>query len=338
MKLVTVSDFAEMIKKHTMEQFLLDLIEYLKVDFGNWENFDKSSRYAAHVVGGMQELMPTLDDKYFTFKFVNCHPENPKIGKQTVVATGQLSEIKYGYPLMFSEMTVLTALRTAAVSALANEYLARKDSSVLTLIGTGAQSEFQAIATRLVLPIKTIRYFDTDPLAMDKFERNMDGKGFKLIRCKSHKEACEGADIITVCTACKQHVVVIKDEWVKPGMHINGLGGDCVGKTELERDILFRGKVIVEYTEQSMMEGDIQQLTQEEVNQVLHAEMWEIILGNKSGRETAEEVTIFDSVGFAIEDFAGLRLTYDLVNKYGLGEDIEMTPSITDPKDLISIL
>lgn len=338
MKLITVQDLSMLVKKHGFDNFLNDLIDYLKQDFVRWSEFDKSPRYAAHVPGGVLELMPTADKKYFAYKCVNGHPANPFEGKQTVVATGQLSEIKYGYPLLISEMTVLTGLRTAATAVMASSYLSREDSSVLALVGTGAQSEFQACALKLVRPIKTIRYFDTDPLAMDKFEQNMKDKGFELIRCTDAKEACTGADIITVCTACKGHVVVIENDWVKPGMHVNGLGGDCPGKTELDKNILFRGKVVVEYTEQSMIEGDIQQLTPDEVGQVLHAELWEIINGSKKGRETADEVTIFDSVGFAVEDFSVLRLTYDLAEKYGIGHDVDMVPPIADPKNLISVL
>jgi ornithine cyclodeaminase len=338
MKLITVQDLALIVKQHGFDNFLTDLIQYLKDDFVRWAEFDKSPRYAAHVPGGVLELMPTADKQYFAYKCVNGHPANPFEGKQTVVATGQLNEIKYGYPLLISEMTTLTGLRTAATSAMASAYLSRTDSSVLALIGTGAQSEFQARALRLVRPIKTIRYFDTDPAAMDKFERNMNGLGFELIRCNSAQEACEGVDIITVCTACKNHVVVIENSWVKAGMHINGLGGDCPGKTELDKDILFRGKVVVEYTEQSMIEGDIQQLSIEEVEKVLHAELWEIIKGDQTGRETAEEVTIFDGVGFAVEDFSVLRLTHDLAHKYGIGHDVDMVPPISDPKNLISVL
>ncbi len=338
MKLITVQDLAKIVKTHGFDNFQKDLIQYLKEDFVRWSEFDKSPRYAAHVPGGVLELMPTADKKYFSYKCVNGHPANPFEGKQTVVATGQLSEIKYGYPILLSEMTTLTGLRTAATSVMASDYLSRKDSKTLALIGTGAQSEFQARTLKLVRPIQTIRYFDTDPLAMDKFAQNMKSHGFELIRCESAEEACNGADIITVCTACKNHVVVIDNEWVKSGVHINGLGGDCPGKTELDYKILFRGKVIVEYTEQSMVEGDIQQLSPEEVKQVLHAELWEVINGSKKGRETAEEITIFDSVGFAVEDFSALRLTHDLAHKYGIGHDVDMVPPITDPKNLISVL
>ena len=338
MKLITVQDLAQIVKTHGFDNFLKDLIQYLKDDFVRWSEFDKSPRYAAHVPGGVLELMPTADKEYFSYKCVNGHPANPFAGKQTVVATGQLSEIKYGYPILLSEMTTLTGLRTAATAVMVSDYMSRKDSATLALIGTGAQSEFQARALKLVRPIQTIRYFDTDALAMDKFERNMANKGFTLIRCDSAQDACTGADIITVCTACKGHVVVIANDWVKPGVHINGLGGDCPGKTELDKNLLFRGKVVVEYTEQSMIEGDIQQLTPDEVKQVLHAELWEIINGNKSARETAEEVTIFDGVGFAIEDFSVLRLTHDLAHKYAIGHDVDMIPPIKEKKNLISVL
>ena len=338
MKIVSVQDMSNIVKKHGFDAFIRDLVDYTKEDFIRWNKFDKSPRYAAHVPGGVLELMPTADDKLFTYKCVNGHPANPFEGKQTVVATGQLNEVKYGYPLLISEMTLLTALRTAASTIMATEYLARKDSKTLAIIGTGAQSEFQTLAHKLIRPIDTVRYFDTDPDAMVKYEDNMDQYGLNLIACDSAKEACEGADIIVVCTACKLHATVIENDWVKAGVHISGLGGDCPGKTELDKNILFRGKVVVEYTEQSMIEGEIQSLTPDEVKQVLHAEVWEIISGLKKGRESADEITIYDSVGFAIEDFSALRLTLDLAEKYNIGQEIEMVPPIKDPKDLFSVL
>lgn len=338
MKLVTVQDLVSIVRTHGFEKFLDDVVKYLKSDFLRWNEFDKSSRYAAHVPDGVIELMPIADGKYFSYKYVTGHPNNPLENKQTIVALGQLSEIKYGFPLLISEMTTLTAFRTAATTMIATECLARRNSHTLALIGTGAQSEFQALAHRMVRPIKTIRYFDVDSNAMRKFETNLAGKGFHLVPCKSAKEACDGADIITVCTACKNHVVVVENSWVKEGTHINGLGGDCPGKTELEKSILLRSKVFVEFKEQSLIEGEIQQLSPEEVNQVVHGELWELLNGTKAGRERDSEITVFDSVGFAIEDFSALRLVYDLALQYKIGEDINMIPSIKDPKNLFSIL
>lgn len=173
---------------------------------------------------------------------------------------------------------------------------------------------------------------------MKKYANNMKDVDLEFIACDSAKEACEGADIIVVCTACKLHAIVIENDWIKEGVHISGLGGDCPGKTELDMDILFRGKVVVEYKEQSMIEGEIQNLSPQQVEQVLHAEVWEILTGNKKGRENDKEITIYDSVGFAIEDFSALRLTLDLAEKYDIGSQMDMVPPIKDPKNLFSVL
>jgi ornithine cyclodeaminase len=243
-----------------------------------------------------------------------------------------------GYPLMFSEMTTLTGFRTAAATVIMSDLLARKDSKTLALIGTGAQSEFQALAHKLVCGIEEIRYYDTDPKAMHKFAKNMLSSGLKLEACTNAEEAVSGADIIVVCTACKGHVDVILDKWIKPGVHINGLGGDCPGKTEFELPILSRGKIVVEYTLQSAIEGEIQRLTPEQIKTMVYAEYWELIIGKKLGREHYDEVTIYDSVGFALEDYSVLRLVYDLSQKYNLGHDLDLIPPIADPKDLISVL
>lgn len=340
MKIVTISDLATLITKHTFDQFILDLIEYLKYDLTNWNDFSKSPRHAIHVDGGVAELMPVANKEYYTYKYVNGHPKNPATGKMTIVATGQIISILDGYPLMYSEMTLLTALRTAATSALSSALLSRKNSSTLALIGTGAQSEFQALAHCLVRDIKTVRYFDIDPIAMEKFNRNIKTRNteIKLIPCINAKEAVESADIIIVCTAEKAHVDVIKSAWVKPGVHINGLGGDCPGKTELELSILHKSKIVVEYLPQTQIEGEIQRLSMDETMNLVYAELWELITNKKASRVSNEEITLFDSVGFALEDFSVLRLVYDLASKYNIGHDLDIIPDLSDPKNLISLL
>lgn len=338
MKIITVQDVAEIVKKHTFDQIMLDLIQYLKDDFSRWNEFDKSPRHAIHVDGGVIELMPVADNDFYTFKYVNGHPKNPTSGLQTVVATGQLSLVENGYPQMYSEMSILTGLRTAATAAIAGDLLARKDSTVLALIGTGAQSEFQARAHMLIRDIKEIRFFDTDPDAMIKFTKNMSKLNVKLTQCVNAEEAVNTADIIVVCTACKGHVIVIEDKWVKPGVHISGLGGDCPGKTELDIPTLFRGKLVVEYTPQSQIEGEIQLLNDDDVKKVVYGELWELITNQKVGREHNDEITIFDSVGFALEDYSVLRLFFELAKKHNIGKDLDLIPLIKDPKNLISAL
>lgn len=339
MKIITVESLTKILDKHGFNKYLLDLMQTLRRDFGRWQSFTKMPRPAMHVPGGVLELMPICDNEiYYTFKYVNCHPQNPLIGQQTVVATGQLSRIDTGYPLMFSEMTILTALRTAANAALATDLMARKDSHVLALIGTGAQSEFQVKGLKVVRDIKEVRYFDIDPKAMDKFEKNMNNIGIKIVRCHDAEEAVSGADIITTITACKANVDVVKDKWVKAGVHINALGGDTIGKTELELSILPRCRVVVEYFDQSFIEGEIQRMNHEEAKKLVYAELYELVNGSKKGRTNDQEITLFDSVGIALEDYSALRLTYELAKKYNLGEERNFTPQVNDPKNLLSAL
>lgn len=339
MRIITIESITELIKKRGFDNFMIDLMKALKHDFSNWESFTKIPRPAMHVPDGVLELMPICDNKkYYTFKYVNCHPKNPLIGEQTVVATGQLSRIDTGYPLLYSEMTILTALRTSATAAIATDFMARKNAHVVAMIGTGAQSEFQIKGLELIRDITEVRYFDIDEKAMDKFANNMKYKKFALIRCRNAQEAVKGADIITVCTAAKEHVDVIKNGWIEKGVHINGIGGDCPGKTELDLDILSRSRLIVEYFEQSFIEGEIQRLDKNQAKQLVYAELHELIKGSKIGRGNEKEITLFDSVGVALEDYSALRLTYELAEKYNIGEEKHMIPDLKDPKDLISAL
>lgn len=338
MKIITEEILTELIEKHGLENYLKDLMRELKNDFSRWQDFNKIPRPAMHVPDGVLELMPVCDDAYYTFKYVNCHPKNPESGLMTIVATGQLSRVDTGYPLMFSEMTLLTALRTAATTAIATDLMARKNSRVLAIIGTGAQSEFLVRAISLVRDIEEVRYFDIDALAMDKFKNNLRGFPFRLVRCINAEETVRGADIITTCTACRAQVDVIKNEWIKEGVHINGIGGDSEGKTEMEFPILSRSKIVVEYFDQCAGEGEIQRFTKEEAKKRVHAELYELITGAKSGREHQKEITLYDSVGVALEDYSVLKFTYGLANRYKIGEERNFTPVLADPKNLISLL
>ena len=339
MKIITIESMSTLLAKHGFENYMMDLIFTLKSDFGNWKKFTIMPRPAMHVPGGVLELMPVCDnEKYYSFKYVNCHPNNPLNGKLTVVATGQLVRIDTGYPVMFCEMTLQTALRTAAMSAIATDYMARKNAQTLALIGTGAQSEFQVQGQILVRGIREVRYFDTDPKAMDKFEKNMQHLKLKLIRCESAQQAVLGADIITVCTACKSHVDVIKNEWITEGVHINALGGDTVGKTELELSIVPRCRTVVEYFDQCFIEGEIQRFSKLQAKKIVVAEIHELINRNVVGRINDKDITLFDSVGIALEDYSVLRTTYKLAQEYKTGEEKNFIPEIKDPKNLFSLI
>lgn len=331
---ISVENMMDLVVATGVETFLLELAGYIEDDFRRWESFDKIPRVASHSRDGVIELMPTSDGTLYGFKYVNGHPKNTKSGLQTVTAFGVLSDVDSGYPLLLSEMTILTALRTAATSAFAAKYLARKDARTMALIGNGAQSEFQAIAFKALLGIDRLRLYDTDPEATLRCRRNLKKFGFEIESCTSAEQAVEGADIITTVTADKHNATILTDNMIGPGVHINGVGGDCPGKTEMHRDILLRSDIFVEFTPQTRIEGEIQQLTAD--HPVI--EFWRVIVGLEAGRSSEKQITLFDSVGFAIEDFSALRYVRDRVRGSGHINQLDLLADPDEPRDLFGML
>ena len=333
-RFVDVAGMSRWVAETGVEPIIRGMVEYLADDFARWEQFDKSPRVANHSSVGVIELMPISDAATYAFKYVNGHPANPHAGFQTVTAFGVLADTLTGYPVFWSEMTILTALRTAATSALAARALARRESEVMAMIGTGTQSEFQALAFRAVLGITRLRVFDTDPAALDKFERNLAPLGFDIVRARSASDAAAGADIVTTCTADKANATVLSRADIAPGMHINAIGGDCPGKTELDAAILRDGTVFVEYPPQTRIEGEIQQVEAD----FPVTELWKVLTGGAAGRTSTGQITVFDSVGFAIEDFSALRYLRDQVAGTSYAQDVDLIAEPTDPKDLFSLV
>jgi ornithine cyclodeaminase len=333
-RFVGVGNVIEWLHARGIEPTLTELIGYLETDFRKWPVFDKTPRVASHSRDGVIELMPTSDGEFYTFKYVNGHPSNPAKGLQTVTAFGVLADVASGYPLLVAEMTVLTALRTAATSAMAASYLARADSSTLALIGAGTQAEFQALAFRAALGIRKLRVFDTDPAATAKLVRNLVPLGFEVYQATDARDAVRSADIITTCTADKTNATILTKDMIVPGVHINAIGGDCPGKTELDPAILTAASIFVEFPEQTRIEGEIQQLAPD----FPVTELWQVVAGTAQGRTSPDQVTVFDSVGFAIEDFSVLRLVRDTVQATGFFQDIDLVVEPDDPKDLFGLV
>lgn len=331
---VGVQDVVGWLTSRGIERTMTELVGYVDSDFRRWPEFDKAPRVASHSANGVIELMPTSDGTLYSFKYVNGHPANPAVGLQTVTAFGVLADVASGYPLLLAEMTVLTALRTAATSALAARHLARPDSSTLALIGAGTQSEFQALAFRAILGINRLRVFDTDPSAMEKLRRNLTPLGFDIVDAISAADALSGADIVTTCTADKANATVLTADMIEPGMHLNAIGGDCPGKTELDPAILETSTVFVEFPPQTRIEGEIQQLPADSPI----TELWQVIVGEAPGRTSATEVTVFDSVGFAIEDFSVLRFVRDAIVGTTFSSNVDLVVEPEDPKDLFGLV
>ncbi|MCU7249930.1 ornithine cyclodeaminase [Pseudomonas koreensis] len=335
-RFVDVPTMSRLVEDIGIARFIGDLADAIRDDFKRWPDFDKSARVANHSDIGVIELMPVSNAKRYAFKYVNGHPSNTLRGLYTVMAFGVLADVESGYPLLLSELTVATALRTCATSLMAARALARPNARRMALIGNGAQSEFQALAFHFHLGIEEIVVYDVDPHATEKLMRNLaDCPSLKVIRASSTAEAVRGADIVTTVTADKAYATIITPDMLEPGMHINGVGGDCPGKTELHADVLKAGTVFVEYEPQTRIEGDIQQMPSD----FPVVDLWRVLAGQAEGRVSDEQVTIFDSVGFALEDYSVLRYINEQAEARNLGIGIELVPwgessDDNDPKDL----
>jgi ornithine cyclodeaminase len=333
--LISTRDIAQLVAHHGLPQIFSRMVDAIERAFRRWPEFDKVARVASHSQKGVIELMPVADDQHYSFKYVNGHPGNHRVGLPTVMAFGMLADVATGRPTLLSELTLTTAIRTAAASVMAAKLLARPDARTMAVIGNGAQSEFQALAFHHLLGIDTLRVFDVDPAATRKLLRNLRGvSGLRAVVCDSTAHAMQGADIVTTATADKRNATIVTPDMLAPGMHLNAVGGDCPGKTELHPDVLRQASVFVEYEPQTRIEGDLQQMPAE----FAVTELWRVLTGQAMGRRDAAQITVFDSVGFALEDFAALRLISEMAGELDLGEQIELLPQMSDPRDLFAQL
>ncbi len=331
---LSAQDVAAIVTQMGPAAALSRMADYIAQDFLRWQDFDKCARVASHSAGGVIELMPIADATTYAFKYVNGHPKNTHFGLPTVMAFGVLADVDTGVPQLLSELTLTTALRTAAMSVVAARALARPNSKRMALIGNGAQSEFQALAFHHLLGIEEIRLFDTDRAATAKLMRNLRHTAIRLIPCDSVAQAVRGADIVTTVTADKTNATILTPAMIEPGMHINGVGGDCPGKTELHPDVLRGASVFVEYEPQTRIEGDLQHLPAD----FAVTELWQVLSKKAPGRSAVNQVTVFDSVGFALEDYSALRFMRDAACELGVGELVSLIPELTNPKDLFSLI
>lgn len=330
----SVQDVATAVHTLGLPTVLQRLADTIRADYLRWNDFVKCPRVANHSKDGVIELMPVSDAKTYSFKYVNGHPKNTQIGLPCVMAFGVLADVDTGIPEFLSELTLCTALRTAAMSVVAAQALARPNSTTMALIGNGAQSEFQALAFHHLMGVQALRLYDTDPRATEKLIANLAHTPLRVTVCASVTEAVRGADIVTTVTADKTNATVLTPDMLEPGMHINGVGGDCPGKTELHPDVLRASSVFVEYEPQTRIEGDLQHLPAD----FAVTELWQVLAGQAAGRVDASQITLFDSVGFALQDYSVLRLMRDIATELGLGQPVNLIPELVNPKNLFVLL
>lgn len=331
---LSTEDIAAVVHARGLGPVIAGVAQCIEQDFLRWGDFDKSARVANHSKDGVIELMPVSDDTTYSVKYVNGHPKNHLVNLPTVMAFGWLSRVDTGAPTLVSELTLTTAIRTAAMSALVAKHVARANSRTMAVIGNGAQSEFQCVGFAHVVGITHFRLFDVDAAASEKLAAHLSAAGLHATICANTAQACEGADIVTTVTADKTNALIIQPGMLGTGTHLNAVGGDCPGKTEIHPDVLASGPVFVEFEPQTRVEGDIQRMAAD----FAVTELWRVFKGEAAGRTDDAQTTIFDSVGFALEDYSALRYMGQAAQDLGLGQPLALIPALANPKNLYALL
>jgi alanine dehydrogenase len=256
--------------------------------------------------------MPAYIDGSAGMKWVSAYPNNREYNLPSVLATIILCDSKTSYPLAIMDGTYITNMRTGAAGGIAVKYLARKDSSVIGLIGAGIQARAQLRAISEVLPgIEEVKVFDQSEDASRRYAERM-GAELNISICPVETvEAATETDIVVTTTPSRKPIV--KKQHIRPGTHINAIGADANGKQELASDLLASAKVIVDDIEQACHSGEINvPLSQGQLKiEDIYGTLGEVAADMKQGRENDKEITIFDSTRLAIQDMVCAKLVYE---------------------------
>tara|TARA_B100001964_G_scaffold245030_1_gene329442 strand:+ start:4276 stop:5253 length:978 start_codon:yes stop_codon:yes gene_type:complete len=261
--------------------------------------------------GGDLRAMPAYLEKQDIggVKIVNVHPNNPNKGLPTVMAVLIINDPSTGAPLAIMDATYLTDLRTGASGGIAVKHLAKKNSEIVGMVGTGRQARTQLSAINRIIDVNEVKVTSNSKEDDEKFIEEMKSEVNSEYRICDLEETCK-CDILVTTTPVKQPI--IKSAWILEGTHINAIGADAKGKEELDPMILKNGKIVVDDMTQSSHSGEINVPLSKGILEPkdIYAELGNIIEGKIPGRTNSNEITIFDSTGLAIQDIATGFLVY----------------------------
>lgn len=271
---------------------------------------------------GDLRAMPAFANGYAAVKWVNSHPNNYLKKLPSVMAVLILNDPSTGFPLAIMDATFLTSLRTGAAGGVAVKYLARRDSKTIGFVGCGTQARFQLEGILSILNVENALGYDVSKENLEKFKKFCENFGVEF-KAKDVKEVCD-CDVLVTSTPSRGPVV--RDEWVKEGLHINAIGADAPGKQELDEKILLRAKIVVDDYEQAIHSGEVNvAISKGLLNpKSIHASLGEVIAKIKAGRECNDEITVFDSTGLAIQDVAVAKIVYERALKKGVGRRVQL--------------
>ncbi|MHA1986354.1 MAG: ornithine cyclodeaminase family protein [Promethearchaeota archaeon] len=247
--------------------------------------------------------------------------DNYKLGLPPGIAVIILMDLKTSMPLAIMDGTYVTAYRTGAAGAVAAKVLARKNSDLIGVIGAGTQARMQILALKEIFSLKEVRVWDINTAARDLYSKEMSELlNIKVTPVDNIKDAVIESDIVVTVTPSKKALVM--RDWIKAGTHINSIGADAPGKQELDPMIIkIADKVVVDSLEQCKIIGEIQHALREGLidEKDVYAEIGQILIGEKKGRESKEEITHFDSTGLAAQDIAAANIVYKEAKEKGIG-------------------
>jgi len=263
-------------------------------------------------------------------KFVSVFPDNKLLGKETIYGVMLLADVMTGEPLAMLEASYLTVLRTGAVAGLATKFLSQEKAKVLTIIGTGAQARGVIKAIQAVRPIEHVHLFNRNEHKAHEFAKEIMeqsvSNGPKVQVFTTSDQAIEGAHIVVTATTAS--TPVFSAQSVGAGVHINAIGSFRPAMQELPTAIMTKAaKIVVEAKEAALEEtGDLIIPIEQGVitNDHIHAELGEIVKGDKAGRESDAEITVFKSVGLAAMDVVIAKALYDRALQLGVGQKVSL--------------
>lgn len=277
---------------------------------------------------GLLGLMPAYlesEESFFGLKAIGVFPQNHLLGKDSHQGIVCLFNGETGEPLAFMNASAITAIRTAAVSAVATKVLARQDSSDVAIIGSGVQASSHLAAMSLVRNLKRVRVASRNYENAKKFvDGHSEEYSFPIEAVKNVEEAIRGADIIVTVTSSSQPVT--RREWIADGAHINAVGASIPTAREIDSATVADSKLFVDRRESAINEaGEYLLALRDGVIEPSHivAEVGEVLIGEKSGRRTPDEITLFKSLGLAVEDLASAKYLYHRANELNEGSWVE---------------
>lgn len=337
------SDIRKIVQAVGVDRLMDELISRLWAAFETYDPIEtvipvRSGFSYTEPYPGLVEWMPVMKrGKQVAIKIVGYHPENPQRHKlPTIVSTISAYDPLTGHLLALSDATFITALRTGAASAVASTCLASSQSATVGLIGAGAQAVTQLHALSRVFPLRKVLAYDVDSDVTRSFIERTAFMGLYVepVNPGELHHMVRTADILCTCTSVEVGAgPVFEDGGLKPWVHINAVGADFPGKFEIPYSVLQKSAVCPDFRAQAVMEGECQQLEANNRAEEIGPELPELVKNRTVYAGLLEDMTVFDSTGWALEDQVALGMMLDYAYEMGIGEQLVIEQLPIDPQD-----